>query len=594
MNCPRKQKHHPGIALLLWVFTGSIAGPLSNTATAATALTASTDTTTAPHPTPIEDAMARPTTPASTPERAADAELERARTAAAADRHEAALLYYRRALRERPALASELGKEIGNQYTWADKPDSAIVWYRRYLNVHPGEVDAQLGLARALSWTDRDNEALAIYRSVLPRAVDRRAEVYTSMARVTSWKDQNAQALVLYDSALAIDPENVDAQTGRAQVLNWSGKHRAAASLYRGLLTAHPRNTDIIGGLANAYVWMDRPDRARKTLRGASLDKSLREIRAGIARDRAPALEYTYAHNTDSDNIERNRQSVETSIMPGMLTALRFRYDHWTIEQPALPPIARDQARGGIRVRLSDALAVNASTGYEWNSFRAAPAQPFTSRKDFNLLLVDAYATITPGDWVRSDLGVSRGSIENPEPIFRAIAYTDYTAGLDWRLTPTWLTVSSASFTDYNDGNTKVAATMRAVYSPSWRAPISIRNRWKLYTSAGYLSFSQTPDNGYYDPGHYLTAYERVEVTLSLSHRMELLLGGRIGTEKENSDNWFSTGAIDGRARFIIANGLTLTAGYFNTQSRLDTRAGYQANGWYVTAGAHLSGKGGE
>ena len=49
--------------------------------------------------------------------------------------------------------------ELGNQYTWADMPDSAIDWYEYYLLEHPDDMDAKLGVGRALAWSDRLDES---------------------------------------------------------------------------------------------------------------------------------------------------------------------------------------------------------------------------------------------------------------------------------------------------------------------------------------------------------------------------------------------------------------------------------------------------
>jgi hypothetical protein len=160
---------------------------------------------------------------------------------------------------------------------------------------------------------------------------------------------------------------------------------------------------------------------------------------------------------------------------------------------------------------------------------------------------------------------------------------TEFSAGADYRFRPTMMTAGSISYADYTDGNNRFTIEGRFEWRPVYRAPIGIRNRFRSISYAGYLGFAEQLDNGYFNPDDYLTIYERLEWELGLHDRLVLMVAGRIGVENENFGDTFLVGALDGYATWRFVRDLSLTAGYFNSQSRLDTRSGYQADGWYVT-----------
>ena len=479
----------------------------------------------------------------------ADEYLEQAWLAASRDQHETSIYWFRKALAARPSLASEVGKALGYQYTWAERPDSGVIWFQRYLDDHPDDVEARLGVARATSWSDRLGDALA-----------------------------------LYDSVLADHPDNLDAGIGRAQTINWSGRHREAAALYSEMLSLHPENNEIRSGLAQAYQWMGRPDLAAEIIdvdiRPASLDEIARDI-DGV---RAPAASYGYAANEDSDDIERQRHEVRGSFSPGYLTRTQGYYSHWRIRQPGVPDVNRDQFKALLNHRFSNMLALSVDIGYEWNSFdrSALPPQPFW-QDEFNLFVMDAYLTLLPRDYLRVDFGLFRGSLDNPEPIFRGIRITDISAGLDWRFSHTLMSTGAAAYTDYSDGNSRVSVLGKLIWNPIYQLPIGVKNRIKLITYAGYFGFSEQLNHGYFDPDNYLSIYERMELDLNFHDRLRLMLGGNLGFENDDFNEWLFVGSIDGYVTARIVGNFSLTAGYYNTQSRLETRSGYQADGWYLT-----------
>lgn len=517
---------------------------------------------------------------------AAEAALDSARTAAGQDRHQDAIRWYRRAIAIDPSLENDVLRDMADQYTWASEPDSAVTLYRAYLATHPNDIDAEIGLGRALAWSGEYDEAIRTYEAALPHAGDRRNEILVGIARVTSWRDKHSLALSQYEAVLAADSTNIDARIGRAQVTNWSGKHREAAVLYQEILDDHPDNTDAREGLAAAQFWMGRTDLARETLRDGEQTGSMRAFANDVERSISPDASYTYEQNQDSDDIKRQFHTVRAGFWPGDMTRLGGEYGHGKITEPARPDVSRDWLAAVLRHRFNETWAANVSAGYQWNSFDRAALGPETFWKDdFNTFTIDGYATLTPRDWIRWDFGLMHGSVANPDAIFRGITLTAVTAGLDWRLKSNLLSASSVDMAFYSDDNRRVGFGSRIVWQPLWRLPVRQNHRFTSTTGFGYFGYDETNDNGYYDPRQYLNFYTELALDMTFSRRVSGHIGGRIGLDRENSDDWITTGRFDISGTLMLHPRFSLSAGYYNSNSQLDSREGYAMDGFFINLG---------
>ncbi len=476
--------------------------------------------------------------------------LDSARAAAAADRHADAIRLYKRAIKLYPPLGDDIGVELGNQYTWADKPDSAMTWYKQHLAHHPNDADAIIGAAR-----------------------------------LTSWRDDVDGAERLYDQVLAADSTNLAARLGKAQVINWSGRHRKAAAQYRAILADSPDNVDAQAGLMQALRWMGRPDSAV-----ARADSSpapvLDNLKTDIERESAPGVTYSYEQNHDSDDIHRRYNTIRAGYSFDLLTRLSAYYGHAHFDQPGRPDVSRNWFGAVLERRLSTTLALNANVGYQLNSYDRSALGPESYWLDeFNLFTYDVYATLTPRDWTRIDVGLNRGPVDNPDAIFRGIARTELAAGIDQHLRSNLIWISSMEAAWYNDGNSSFGLGTRALWEPLWRMPVKLNHRFSSSTGFAYYGFKNTNDHGYYDPQQYLSFYEEVALKMTFSPRVRGRIAGRMSLDKENFDDWFLTGRVEVSASWDIYRGLALTAGYTNANSRLDARPGYEIDGFYVTLG---------
>ena len=87
---------------------------------------------------------------------------------------------------------------------------------------------------------------------------------------------------------------------------------------------------------------------------------------------------------------------------------------------------------------------------------RTPPGAPTSD--SFNLFVWDVYGTWTPRDWMRWDFGNSRQPMQIPQPTFRNISVVTTNFGLDWRLSPRWLTAGQMLYSTYSDSNARFYA----------------------------------------------------------------------------------------------------------------------------------------
>ncbi|HEU4364380.1 MAG TPA: tetratricopeptide repeat protein [Candidatus Krumholzibacteria bacterium] len=471
-----------------------------------------------------------------------------ARAAAHSDRHAEAIRYYRRAIALYPPLEEELAVELGHQYMWSDQPDSSMLWFRKQLEHDPDHVEARLGVAR-----------------------------------LTSWNDDHGRAEKLYNDVLADDPDNLDALLGRAQVANWSGRNREATWLYGDILDRHPGNAEAREGLARAYYWGGRPDWAREVVADGERTPALASLERDIERDRAPGVTYTFDHNTDSDDIERRTHTLRLGTGAGDATRVSGEYGHAGYQQPARPDVSRDWLAAVLETRFNEYVGLTAAAGYQWNSFDRAALGPESYWQDeFNLFTFDGFVTFLPHDWTRIDVGLFHGSLQNPDAIFRGISLTELSGGLDLRFNTNtmWITTLEAAW--YSDVNNRIGAETRLAWQPFWRLP-GFQNRFTSTTGFAGFGFDETRDNGYYDPRQYLSLYQDLALEMRLSSRVRANVAGRIALEKENGGDWFTAGSASASVSWAVWRGLGLTVGGYTSESRLSTREGYQADGFYIT-----------
>jgi tetratricopeptide (TPR) repeat protein len=516
-------------------------------------------------------------------EASAEDVLGRAREAASADRHGEAIRLYLEAVALDSLLESSVAIELGHQYTWAEKPDSALIWFRRYLAAHPGDREARLGTARALSWAGRLDQAETLYSEIVSESGAGDTDALLGLAKVKAWREDREGAEKVYEQVLAYDSANTDARFGLAEVANWSGKHRRARALCQDILADDPGNRDATRGLAEALYGLGRGDLAialiEKSEPNPDLDRTAAEIRG--SKEPNGNVSYSYWENTD-DGIFRSA-SFEATFPVGYLTELAATYLRGTLHKQGLPDIARDQFSVSLSRRFSETVALTIKPGAELNRFSPVVVPPAADPvDDFDLFVWDAYVTVTPRDWMRIDAGTFRETMKIHEPIFRRIHVTTESAGLDWRHTHRIATYWQARYSSYSDGNSRFAALHRGEWNPPVRLPYRYNHRIVLLEGIDYFDFSKELSNGYFNPSSYTRPYVGMRFATDIGRAATLSVEGQFGAEKDSGLGWASVGSFDGSVRVRAGGGVYLTAGYFKSGSRLTSPDGFRAEGVYA------------
>lgn len=107
---------------------------------------------------------------------------------------------------------------------------------------HPGDAEAELGLARTLAWAGRLDEAEARYREIAARGPSPDAQ--KGVARMAAWRGDLVRSERLWRHLSARYPQDPEAWTGLAQVLRWAGRPALAEDALRTALAAEPSYGD--------------------------------------------------------------------------------------------------------------------------------------------------------------------------------------------------------------------------------------------------------------------------------------------------------------------------------------------------------------
>jgi tetratricopeptide (TPR) repeat protein len=121
--------------------------------------------------------------------------VERARAAAAGNRQQEAIGWYREAVSHHSPHGVRAAYELGYQYARAGQPDSAVIWLDTFLSHYPGDVEGHLAIAHVFSRSDKPEQALEHYRIALTLCNDQLPEAELGIARATQRKDERAREL---------------------------------------------------------------------------------------------------------------------------------------------------------------------------------------------------------------------------------------------------------------------------------------------------------------------------------------------------------------------------------------------------------------
>ncbi|MEE9270444.1 MAG: tetratricopeptide repeat protein [Candidatus Krumholzibacteria bacterium] len=513
-----------------------------------------------------------------------DTLLRQAREAAEKDQHERAIDFYRRAIAQDPLLKGPLATEVAHQYTWAEVTPWAIAWYRVALREDPSDMEAKIGLARALSWEGLLDVSETYYREILPATGEHRNDVLIGLAKVLSWQGSHGEAEKIYRDVLERNPEHSEARLGLAEVANSSGRHREAEALYREALLHGPENTEARKGLAYAQHWSGRSDLALQTLRAGNADDDLQKAVRDIKTDRRLGGSNTFSFRDNSTDGDFYQLESSVRMAPMLRSEVTLTYATGRLKQSGSPDILRDQLSAVFQKNLSSVVAVSVGPGVQWNRFDTVTLPPNqVVNNGFNLLVWDVYATLRPDHRVRVDIGNSRQTLDIPQSIFREIRVTETNAGVDWRLQRRLITFWALKYGSYSDTNSRFALSQRAEWNPRLNRAGRWQNAFVLTEGVEYWDFEQALDNGYFNPLTYAHVFGGVGFAGDLSPRVHAEVSGRFGVEKESGQDWTNAGSFTAAIRVKATQRFFVGAGYNGSGSRLDSPDGFRSNGFFVS-----------
>ena len=319
-----------------------------------------------------------------------------ARDLAAQDRHHDAVSTYLEALAADASLVPNVAQEIAYQKLWREDAEKAIFYFRRYLARHPGEDNRSVrkGLALATSWSGRQPEAVAMYRTLV-----------------------------------AEDPTDGETRLGLGRSLVWDNRLHEGYGVLRGIETSF-----AAGDPAEVEA-----------------GRFLLTVLDGYTTH----LDLRVDASWDSDDLDIVRVSTHGAVTVAGNKLLQIMPSVAFYNQPGQPTVTAPRLGAGVMAALARNWALHA---YGWyDSFRSSdPLFAGTGNLDWNRFGGDAWLTWLPVPRLRLDLGASSQAVETLYALDNHIHYEQAALSADWRLARHWSLGLSGSGADYSDGNSRL------------------------------------------------------------------------------------------------------------------------------------------
>ncbi|MBM5810471.1 MAG: hypothetical protein FJ191_00680 [Gammaproteobacteria bacterium] len=397
-----------------------------------------------------------------------------------------------------PVPGTELGE--ARKLAAARQFAPALELYDRLVAAEPDDDELAIERARVLGYADRNAAAADAWRDIAERFPARRTEVLPAWAWQTLWAGDETAAVPLFEEALVLSTADPHERFGLAQALNYSGRHRAAAGEFATLLPS--TDAALLLHAARAHYWAAFSDQAEPLLAGTTLPVAqwLRDYRIG--RELRPYVSGDFEFADDSDELRivaastaagwrlTGHDTLELSLRsawldgpdtrmplpaPGSADGQQFLLT-WSTRRGDIEP-------GGAVIWPS--LSVGWRDYGEWRSFAWR-----------------ARARIVPRDGITLTASAGNGPVETIGAIRNRIEYTEAALGAELRPHPRWLIAAGATRLDFDGGNTRNQATLRAEYlaHPPLRLRLGIDG---LQFSNDRPTGPARPDQGYWNPDRY-------------------------------------------------------------------------------------------
>ena len=154
---------------------------------------------------------------------------------------------------------------LGQFYADQKKLDAALVELQTVVARHPGDVDARLRLAKALSEKEgRTSDAIAQFKAAIEKEPNPDAE--TTLGNLLLQQDRIAEAVEYYRHVVQLEPTSPLAHYNFAVGLHRLGKLPEAIAEYKQALALDPKYPDAEHFLGEALLQNGQTDEAREHL----------------------------------------------------------------------------------------------------------------------------------------------------------------------------------------------------------------------------------------------------------------------------------------------------------------------------------------
>lgn len=444
--------------------------------------------------------------------------VQSAREHAAADRHRAAAHDYLAALRLDDRLAAEVARDLAWQQLWQEDAEQAVLSFRRHLALNPDEDDREVrkGLALALSWAGRQDEAAAL------------------------WRELAAEA-----------PDDPDVHVGLGRTLMWDNRLREGFEVLR---EVEESPTEAAGRRESGRLLLTALDEYTPPL----------EVRADGSRD--------------SDELEILRLTARAALeAPGSLL-LEIAPSRATYRQQEMTDVDAWRLGAGLVAPLAPAWTLHVNGWID--SFRSEEplfaavedGEPPAGEPDdaWTQLGADGWLTWAASPRLRLDFGASLLPVETVGSLAREITIREGSASADWRFARGWLLGGGLRLADYSDGNGRLLATTRL----HWRREGAVET--VVGPALTWLDFQEHyPGRGYWSPDRMFNASLEAAARVR-GERWTAGLEARVGREKETASDAITVGAASLRLGWRLSPGLLLAGEVGHSRSRLDNPSGYR------------------
>ena len=139
-----------------------------------------------------------------------------------------------------PALWAESSFLRGEELFMQNKPQEALRYLESAVSEDPAHVQAFLYLGIVYLQTSRVDDAIALYRDILPRGGDETARIAYNLGNAYFVKGESVLARQYYTQAIETDPSYSSAYLNRANALVKSGELQDALTDYECYLSLEP------------------------------------------------------------------------------------------------------------------------------------------------------------------------------------------------------------------------------------------------------------------------------------------------------------------------------------------------------------------